>query len=160
MARYRHIFIFLLVFLSACNTTKYLAPGQKLFTGAEVKITDKGMKKSDAGDMQDEMEKLVRPQPNGKVLGIRFKLWLYERYHTNKKRGLKHFLMSKGEPPVLISSVDVEQNSNIMQNRLQNEGYFLAEVSGDTVGQKKTAKAVFSVKAGPALPRAETSTPR
>src|ERR1700749_3328573 len=119
MARDLYIVIFLLVVLSACNTTKYLKPGQKLFTGSKVKVTDKDLKKNEAGDLQDEMEKLIRPQPNSKLLGIRFKLWLYDRYYTNKKKGLKHFLMSKGEPPVLISSVDVEQNSNIMQNRLQ-----------------------------------------
>ncbi len=35
------IFIFLAVFISACSTTKYLAPGQKLYTGGEIKIAQK-----------------------------------------------------------------------------------------------------------------------
>jgi outer membrane protein insertion porin family len=49
----------------------------------------------------------------------------------------------------LIGAVDVNNNSKIMQNRLQNEGFFLAEASGDTVSKRKTAKAVFNSKAGP-----------
>jgi outer membrane protein assembly factor BamA len=134
---------------SGCSTTKYLKPGQKLYTGATVKITDKNIKKSVSGDIQDEMEGLLRPLPNTKTLGLRVKLWLYERYQTPKKKGLKHFLMSKGEPPVLISSVDLTQNANILQNRLQNEGYFLAQVTGDTVGKPKTARAIYTIQAGP-----------
>src|SRR6185503_17734674 len=134
MARYRYLALFSVLVIYGCNTTKYLGPGQKLYTSAQIKITDKDVKKSVKGDIDDEMEALLRPLPNGKVLGIRMKLWLYDRYKTPKKTGLKHFLMSKGEPPVLISSVDLEQNSAILQNRLQNEGYFLAQVSGDTVG--------------------------
>src|SRR6202008_112535 len=122
MTRYQYIYIFLIVLLSACNTTKYLGPGQKLYTGAQIKITDKDVKKNVKGDVEDEMEALLRPLPNGKFLGIRFKLWLYDRYKTTKRTGLKHFLMSKGEPPVLISAVDLDQNANILQNRLQNEG--------------------------------------
>jgi outer membrane protein insertion porin family len=57
-------------------------------------------------------------------------------------------LSKYGEPPVLVSQVDLEKNSTIMQNRLQNESYFQA-VSGDTVGKKKTAKAVFTALPGP-----------
>jgi outer membrane protein insertion porin family len=43
----------------------------------------------------------------------------------------------------------LEKNSTIMQNRLQNESYFQATVSGDTVGKKKTAKAIFTALPGP-----------
>ena len=149
MARYRYLVLLTFLLLYGCSTTKYLAPGQKLYTGAQIKIADKTVKKSTKDDLSDEMEALLRPLPNGKILGIRFKLWLHDRYKTPKKTGLKHFLMSKGEPPVLISSVDLEQNSNILQNRLQNEGYFLAQVSGDTIGKKKTSEAVYTIQLGP-----------
>ena len=149
MARFRYLALLSVLLIYGCSTTKYLAPGQKLYTGAKINITDKGIKKSVKGDIEDEMEALLRPHPNGKVLGLRVKLWLYERYKTPKKRGLKHYLMSKGEPPVLVSSVDLEQNSAILQNRLQNEGYFLAQVNGDTIGKKKTAEAVYTLQLGP-----------
>ncbi len=151
MARLRYLFILIAVFISACSTTKYLAPGQKLYTGGQVKIDDKNIKKSDAKALSTELETLLRPQPNGSILGLRVKLYIYDKTRTNKKRGLKHYLNTHlGEPPVLVSAIDLEKNSSILQNRLQNEGYFLAQVSGDTVGKKKTAKAVYTAQTGPA----------
>ena len=144
MAKLRFLYLFIIVFISACSTTKYLAPGQKLYTGAQVKIDDKNIKKSEAHALTEELEDLLRPIPNAKILGLRFKLWVYEKTKTLKKTGLRHYLNTHlGEPPVLISAVDLDKNSSILQNRLQNEGYFLAQVSGDTVGKKKTAKAIY-----------------
>jgi outer membrane protein insertion porin family len=151
MTNRRYIFIFLAIFLSACSTTKFLPPGQKLYTGGEVKIENKNLRKSDAKAIVGEMEGLLRPQPNAKILGLRYKLWIYEKTKTPKKRGLKHYLNTHlGEPPVLVSSVDLDKNSTILQNRLQNEGYFVAQVNSDTVSKNRTAKAVYTINTGPA----------
>ena len=137
--------------MSACSTTKYLAPGQKLYTGGEVKITDKNnTSKTEEKFLTGDLAGLLRPKPNASILGLRYKLYLYERYKTTKKKGLRHYLFSKGEAPVLVSSVDLVKNSSILQNRLQNQGYFEAQVTGDTVTKDKTGKAVYSVQTGPA----------
>ncbi|MDP9080640.1 MAG: BamA/TamA family outer membrane protein [Bacteroidota bacterium] len=150
MAKLRYLFVVFALFLSACSNTKYLAPNQKLYTGGEVKIDDKDIKKSEANALQENLEALLRPQPNSSILGLRFKLWVYNKTRTNKRTGLRHYLNTHiGEPPVLVSSVDLTKNSSILQNRLQNVSYFLAQVSGDTVGKNKTAKAVYTVHAGP-----------
>jgi len=152
MTRYKYALILIAIFLSACSTTKFLAPGEKLYNGAQVKLTaDTSTKKSEAGDLKDQMEGLVRPKPNSKILGLRFKLWVYDKTRTNKTKGLRHYLNTHmGEPPVLISSVDVDKNSSILQNRLQNEGYFLAQVAGDTVSKNKIAKVIYTIQTGPA----------
>ncbi|MDB5007510.1 MAG: BamA/TamA family outer membrane protein [Mucilaginibacter sp.] len=151
MNRFRYIFIVITVFVSACSTTKYLAPGQKLYTGAQVKITDKNTTKNESKAITGEMAGLLRPKPNSSILGLRVKLYIYEKTKTNKKKGLRHYINTHlGEPPVLISTVDLNKNSVILQNRLQNEGYFLAQASGDTVGKNKTAKAIYSIQTGPA----------
>ncbi|SHN13746.1 BamA/TamA family outer membrane protein [Mucilaginibacter sp. OK098] len=150
MARLRYLFIFLALFVSACSNTKYLAPGQKLYTGGEIKIDDKDLKKSEVSALKEDLEGLLRPQPNGSILGLKFKLWVYNKTRTNKRSGLRHYLNTHiGEPPVLVSSVDMVKNSSILQNRLQNVSYFLAQVNGDTVSKNKTAKAVYTVHAGP-----------
>jgi len=157
MARFNYIFILIAVLLvSACSTTKYLAPGQKLYTGGQIKITDKNTTKSEAHALSEELEDMLRPKPNSKILGLRFKLWVYDKTRTNKKRGLRHFLNTHfGEPPVLISSVDLDKNSSILQNRLQNESYFLAQVSGDTIAKKENGKGSLygSDRAGLSLPQ-------
>ena len=155
MTKFRYLLIVLLaLFASACSTTKYLLSGQKLYDVAEVKITDKeNTKKSESKALSGELVALARPHPNGKILGLRYKLWIYDKTRTNKRRGLKHYLNTHlGEPPVLASTVDLVKNSSIMQNRLQNESYFIAQVAGDTVSKKnsKIAKAVYSVQTGPA----------
>jgi outer membrane protein insertion porin family len=135
--------------VSACSTTKNLPTGQKLYTGAEIKFTDKDITKKEQSLLKSDLQGLLRPKPNGKIGPFRIKLWIYEKFKTNKTKGLKHWLMTKGEPPVLVSAVDLVQNSNILQNRLQNRSYFQAQVTGDTVGKEKVAKAVYSVSAGP-----------
>ncbi|MDB5137961.1 MAG: BamA/TamA family outer membrane protein [Mucilaginibacter sp.] len=128
-----------------------MPPGQKLYTGGQVKIDDKVIKKSDAKALSTELGSLLRPKPNGSILGLRYKLYIYEKTKTNKVRGLRHYINTHlGEPPVLVSSVDLLKNSNILQNRLQNEGYFIAQVSGDTISKNKTAKAVYTAQIGPA----------
>lgn len=140
--------------VSACSTTKNLPPGQKLYDGGQIKIEDKAnTTKAESGALTDELEALLRPAPNGKILGMRFKLWVYEKTMTNKKRGLRHYLNTHiGEPPVFVSSVDINKNASILQNRLQNESYFVAQVGGDTVSKKnsKVSKVVYTVQTGPA----------
>lgn len=148
--RIKHLgyILFIGLFLSACSTTKYLQPGEKLYTGASVKVEDKDIKKSDAKAISSEMKALVRPKPNSSLLGMRIKLWLY--YKTKARKGfIQKFFSKYGEPPVLVSQVDLEKNSTIMQNRLQNESYFQSTVRGDTIGKEKTARAEFTVNAGP-----------
>ncbi|MGF7076513.1 BamA/TamA family outer membrane protein [Mucilaginibacter sp. 3215] len=148
----KYILLSSCVLLSACSTTKFLAPGQKLYTGGEVVIKDSVLKKSEKKALSEELGALLRPVPNSTILGLRFKLWLYFKTKTNKTKGLAHWLNKKGEPPVLISSVNLDQNSKILQNRLQNESYFQAQVSGDTVSKKptsKVAKAVYTAVTGP-----------
>lgn len=86
MARFRYIFIVFAFLLSACSNTKYLAPNQKLYTGGEVKIDDKNIKKSEANALKEELETLLRPQTNSSILGLRFKLWVYNKTRTNKNR--------------------------------------------------------------------------
>jgi outer membrane protein insertion porin family len=155
MAKIRYILIILIAaFVSACSTTKYLGPGQKLYTGGEIKITDKqNSKKGDIGPITTDLKSLLRPVPNTTILGLRYKLWIYNKTRTNKVSGLRHYLNTHfGEPPVLASSVDLVKNSSILQNRLQNKGYFLAQASGDTISKKKSklVKAVYTVQTGPA----------
>src|ERR1700748_1074774 len=94
MAKLRYLSILLIIALvSACSTTKLLPPGQKLYGGPVVKIVDKdNTTKSENKALTAEMASLVRPVPNSSILGLRFKLYVYEHTMTNKRRGLKHYL--------------------------------------------------------------------
>ena len=86
MAKLKYLLILMILFFSACSTTKYLAPGQKLYNGAQIKITDKNTSKSEADAIGDELQGLLRPLPNAKILGLRFKLWVYDKTRTTKQK--------------------------------------------------------------------------
>ncbi|HTE01124.1 MAG TPA: BamA/TamA family outer membrane protein [Mucilaginibacter sp.] len=146
----RYLFLLLsIILLNACSNTKYLTGNQKLYTGGEIKIDDQNdeVTKGDEKDISNELQGLLRPKPNSKILGLRVKLWIYNKTRTTKKKGFSHWLNTKfGQPPVLISDVDVVKNSAVLQSRLQNEGFFQSFVSGDTVSKGKVAKAVYTVQ--------------
>lgn len=148
MIKHLKYLLVLSLLISACSTTKYVPAGEKLYTGSSVKVADKDIKKSDAKAISAELNATVRPQPNSAILGLRVKLWFY--FKTRARKGfIQKFFSKFGEPPVYISQVDLAKNSTIMQNRLQNESYFQSTVRGDTIGKPKTAKAEFTVNAGP-----------
>jgi outer membrane protein assembly factor BamA len=50
---------------------------------------------------------------------------------------------------VLLSSVNLDYNVKILQNFLQNIGYFQAEASGDTIVKKKKGHAYYTLTPGP-----------
>ena len=138
------------VFLNACSNTKYLTGNQKLYVGGKVNIVNKNLSKNEKKDLSSELGALLRPKPNSTILGLRPKLYIYNITKTSKKKGLKHYLNTKfGEAPVLASSVDLDHNSKIVQSSLQNKGYFLAEVAGDTVSKAKKTTAIYTANTGP-----------
>lgn len=137
-----------LIGFSACNVSKHLPAGQTLYDGAKVKITtpEKGSTK----DLKTELKGLVRPKPNTSILGIRYKLFFYYVAGEPKGKGVRNWVRTKlGEPPVLAADVNVEKNRQILENHLENKGYFHAEVAGDTVNKKKLTTAVFEATTGP-----------
>src|SRR5690606_7354413 len=72
------------VMLSACSTTKYLPPGEKLYTGHKVKVEGKDMKNKEAKALTEDLKGLLRPKPNSSILGLRVKLWIYYKTYTTK----------------------------------------------------------------------------
>jgi outer membrane protein insertion porin family len=148
MAKRIPYLIILALVLGACSNVRYLPAGQKLYTGVQVNIKDKDIKKKDAKALSTELTALTRPQPNGKILGLRVKLYLYN-ISKGRKNFLSRFINNMGEPPVLFSSVDIDQNSKVLQNRLQNESYFQAQVEGDSLVSGPRVKAVYNAQVGP-----------
>lgn len=148
--KYTILAAILISLLTACSNTKHLAPGQTLYVGADIKVESSvkissGKKK----ELRDELKSLARPKPNSKILGIRFKLTVYNLVDTpKKKKGLKYWLKNKvGEPPVIASMQQLQKSREIFQNRLENRGYFHDSVTLDTVvkNRKLTAKYVAHI---------------
>jgi len=144
------LFIFFLPVFFACNNTRHIPKGDALYTGATIRIkgTDLAMKKRKV--LLEDLDGLTRPKPNSKILGMRIKLSFYNLAGDSSKKGfIRKFLRGIGEPPVLLSSLNLEKNVEILQNHLENTGYFRGEVKGDTVVRRKKARVIYKADSGP-----------
>lgn len=144
------IYIILVIFAFGCSNTKYLSEGQMLYTGAEVKVKDSTLSRSERKEMEQEMEDLLRPRPNRKIFGLRAKLYFYNIAGEPKKsKGFRHWLKNKvGEPPVLFSQVDMDYNADLLQNYAENKGYFKTRTSADSTSRNRRASVNYTVTTG------------
>jgi outer membrane protein assembly factor BamA len=128
--------VVLLFIISGCAPK--LPPGENLFIGSKVKV-EGGKNAKERKALRSELAGLVRPRPNTTFLGIRFKLLAKRIPFLGKKMG---------EPPVLASSVNFQKNNEVLQNRLQNRGYFHAIVNFDTTTRRRKTKVTFKAQVG------------
>ncbi len=154
----------LIVLLSAsCSNTKKLPANEALYTGATIK-----MKSSEAGSKQNKaiktsLQGLTRPKPNSKVLGMRLKLSIYNFAgppNPKGKKGLGSLIRKYGEPPVLVSQVNLDKNVQVLTNNLENRGFFHAKVTGDTVIKNRKGQAIYEVATGPQYTINEATFPK
>ncbi len=145
----KHIFYLLLTLLFAygCSNTRHLPEGDMLYVGGDVKVEDTIMSRSDRKALESELEGLLRPKPNANVLGLRVKLYFYNLAGEPKKdKGFRHWLRNKvGEPPVLMSQVDLDYNADVLNSNVENKGYFRARTSADSTSRNRRAKAHYTV---------------
>ncbi|WP_276088937.1 BamA/TamA family outer membrane protein [Pedobacter sp. JY14-1] len=140
-----------LLFLTACSNTRYLKPAQILYTGADIRINpDSSGRIEDQKTVKSALEGKTRPRPNKSILGLKFKLFIYNLAGEPKKpKGFRNWLRTKvGEPPVLLSEVKLKYNNDVLTSYLISQGYLQAAVTGDTVVKGKKGKAVYTAQTG------------
>lgn len=134
--------------ITGCSSTKGLPPNEKLYTGASVKVEGDSLSAKQKKVLRNDLTGLTRPRPNTRFLGIPIKLNIYNMFR-NKKKGLFKNLRDKfGETPVLFSEFDLNKNNQVLQNYLENKGFFNAKVTGDTTIKGKKASASFIAQTG------------
>ncbi|HEX5554157.1 MAG TPA: BamA/TamA family outer membrane protein [Chitinophagaceae bacterium] len=140
------VLIVAVVSLFSCNPVKHLHKGQQLYVGGDVKLKPPP---KHAKSIRKDMEGLLRPKPNAKFLGMRPKLFLYNISKKPKGKGLNYLLHEKwGEPPVLASSLNLKANVKILQNHMQNIGFFRADVHGDSSSKNRKVTATYTIASG------------
>ncbi|WP_257669939.1 translocation and assembly module lipoprotein TamL [Parapedobacter tibetensis] len=132
--------------LASCSNIKYLPEGEHLYVKGEVEIDTDTIPEQYIEPLTTNLEELLRPKVNKKFLGLRTKLYIYNIAGEPKSdRGLKAWMKNKaGEPPVLLSGVNREYNQNVLRNRLENLGFFNAEVSSDTSISNRKATVTYT----------------
>jgi len=133
------------VVLYGCHVSKFIPEDEKLYTGATVTIEHRGQMKK-AGRMKSELEEALRPRPNSKTLGGRFRLWAHYKGSRERSGFLTRFLNRKfGETPVYLSDVDISQTEQFITNRLENRGYYYCSVNGTVTEKKNKASLTYEV---------------
>ncbi|MGS2764461.1 translocation and assembly module lipoprotein TamL [Sinomicrobium sp. M5D2P9] len=137
---------------STCGIKKYIPEGELLYTGAELEIyvpdSLKGSIKR-IGDIQAELEEVLRPVPNSKALGVYWGLRAHYKSQKEKPGFINRFLNKKiGEKPVYASNVDPSQTEDIIRNRLENRGFFYSDIISrlEENEKKKKASAFYTVQ--------------
>jgi len=133
-----------------CSNTRFLPDDEYLYVKGEVNIETDTIPEQYIKPLSDELEDLLRPQPNKKILGMRPQLYLFNIIDSPRnENSLKGWLKYKvGEPPVLLSDVNREYNQNLLRNRLENLGFFNAEVASDTTVSKQRATVTYTATPG------------
>jgi outer membrane protein insertion porin family len=151
MAKWRWILFFsFFVYAAGCRESKYLAKDEQLYAANSVRVQSIGkITPGQSKAIRSDLVGLLRPKLNGKLLGWRFKLWVYNVMGNPKKMRIRHWIKSKvGEPPVLATGTMLEKNRAIMQNRLENKGYFHDTVILEKQLKDKELTAVYTAMIG------------
>ncbi|TPN84485.1 translocation and assembly module lipoprotein TamL [Aquimarina algicola] len=112
------------ILLGACSVEKYIPEGEKLYTGATLDLQTSDTIKN-LNRIETELETLLQPKPNTKILGIRLGLWSHYKAQKEKPGFLSKFLNKKlGEEPVYLSEIDISKTIELIDNRLKNRGFF------------------------------------
>ncbi|WP_339889226.1 BamA/TamA family outer membrane protein [uncultured Flavobacterium sp.] len=142
------LLIFAVSILLSCSGTSKIPEGDLLYIGHTIKIEKGEESKKTRKAIESELEGLIRPKPNKSIFGIRPSIFFYNIYDTVKKeKGFKHWVKYKlGQEPVLMSEVDLEYNKKVIQNFVENKGFFNAESKADSTRNDKKAKANYEIK--------------
>jgi len=136
-------FVLICLLLTSCSGTSHLPKGDKLYTGAKIKLESTG-KITNKGAIEALAESAVRPLPNSSYLGMRPQLWLYMSAGTNPKTKYKKWLQKIGQEPVLMSNVKPEATASIIDAKLFNIGIFNSQTEFQIVEKKRTAYVIYT----------------
>lgn len=134
--------VLLCLLLASCSGTKHLPKGEKLYTGADIKL--ESTEKIDNGFIKAIAEEAFRPEPNASYLGMRPQLLIYQSATENPRSKLQKWLRKMGDAPVLISAVKPAATAAIIDAKLFNIGIFKSYTDFKIVEKKHTASVIYT----------------
>lgn len=156
--KYRLLYIITICFiLWSCSTTRRIEDGEILYTGLKgVEVSTPDNEKFPA-ELKTTLTEAVAVKPNNALLGsssVRYPfplgLWVYNNW-SNPPKGFKHWLYEKlAATPVLVSDVRPEVRIYMIDQYLDNNGYFSGSSSYELIKKrnKKKASIKYHIAAG------------
>ena len=146
------ITVLTLTVLCACSVKRYIPDDEYLFLGGKVTVKDTVKIKNISG-LEEELQSLLYPEPNTRILGMYPRLYYHFKAQKEKPGFLTRFLNKKiGEIPVYFSDVKLQNTEDLIENRLQNSGFFQSNISSIVLKDSisKTVKTNYTVEIGKA----------
>lgn len=148
---------------AACSTTSKIPEGELLYTGTgkikyDIEGTDSLYTVPD--ELKESILEAVDVAPNNYIKLLRWRypfplgLWAYNHW-PNPEKGLKHWLYETfAEEPVLVSDVRPQVRAKMIEQLLDNNGYFRGTATYELVHprNKRKAKVMYTVAPGRAFP--------
>ncbi|MCM1450318.1 MAG: BamA/TamA family outer membrane protein [Clostridiales bacterium] len=158
MKRY-FLYILTTLLLASCSTTRRIPKDEQLYTGVKKVVID-----TDADgntiptELADQLKETVEVAPNNYIPMFKWRypfplgLWVYNNW-PNPDHGFKHWIYEKlASEPVLVSDVRPEVRTVMLNEMLDNNGYFRGSASY-TINQARNprkASITYTVNPGPA----------
>lgn len=130
--------LLLILILSACNATRYLAEDQALVKSVKLDSVDKEFSASALTFVQNDI------RPNS-----RLNLALYNLFNTKNGKYRTDRVRAIGEAPHILDSSLVEISRIQIEKFLATKGFFMAKVKSDIKVEKKKASITFTANQGP-----------
>ena len=132
------------ILLGSCSVRKYVPAGQSLYVGNTVKVTPDSLTKPKVGELETNLESIIKPPPNKLLLGFPWKVWFYYWIGEPKDEGgLRSWFRKKlGQPPVYANQRIVDINAANMVGFMDNEGYYKSSAKGKLKHNEKKRTAI------------------
>ncbi|MDE5929555.1 MAG: hypothetical protein K2H03_03640, partial [Muribaculaceae bacterium] len=144
--------------LAACSTTSKIPADELLYTGLKGISYQNADSISLPDELKSDMRDAVNVAPNNywKLIGWRYPfplgLWVYNNW-PNPPKGFKHWIYEKlVEEPVLVSDVRPELRTKMLDQMLDNNGYFRGVTTYTLNKGKNPKKASVSYTVYPGEP--------
>lgn len=140
--------LLLCIVLSGCSIQQYIPEDELLYTGATIEIESDTTIKNVEG-LKSVLEETFRPEPNSKFLGMYPGLYYHYKNQSEKPGFINRFLYKKfGQEPVYKSDVDPLEIEDLIENRLENRGFFYSHADSEFIDddESKISKVSYRAK--------------
>jgi outer membrane protein assembly factor BamA len=141
--RFLLIALLIIIVVSSCNPTKYVAKDESLLVENKIAINTDSIKKKD-------IQPYIKQKPNKRILGVRFHLGLYDISNIKKERWPHSWLRNIGEEPVIFDPYATTKSKEQIKGYLSSKGYFDSRVSETIETANKRTRVYYNIDAQPA----------
>ena len=150
MRKYRHILLYLICLSSclACSTTRRLGNNDILYTGVKKIEIASNPEMNIPGSVESAVKEPLSVKPNNPLYSPYIRtpfpmgLWAWNYLYTERKTGFKSWLFRKlSKDPVLISNVQPQLRVGLVEDILDNLGYFGSTASYEVIQKRNPKKA-------------------